>query len=152
MLPSIFCLSPCWYCDVIIGKIRSWFWFSEYGLMVYSMSRNRYCERIGRQHKSNHGNFLFSFSLFIFLFFNFCICYLSLNCPYSLSSLLNWFLAYLYHFVLKTPFYIRTWLGSTSHQSSCSFGHTYYLLARRISLFLFIYLFYDVEPHQGKAL
>lgn len=22
--------------------------------MVYSMSRNRYCERIGRQHKSNH--------------------------------------------------------------------------------------------------
>ncbi|KAF8413231.1 hypothetical protein HHK36_001207 [Tetracentron sinense] len=36
------------------GKIRSWYWFSEYGLMVYSMSRNRYCERIGRQHKSNH--------------------------------------------------------------------------------------------------
>ncbi|CAK9176919.1 unnamed protein product [Ilex paraguariensis] len=36
------------------GKIRSWFWLSEYGLMVYSMSRNRYCERIGRQHKSNH--------------------------------------------------------------------------------------------------
>ncbi|XP_038708929.1 DNA-directed primase/polymerase protein isoform X2 [Tripterygium wilfordii] len=38
----------------ISGKIRSWYWFSEYGLMVYSMSRNRYCERIGRQHKSNH--------------------------------------------------------------------------------------------------
>ncbi|EEF49044.1 conserved hypothetical protein [Ricinus communis] len=36
------------------GKIRSWYWFSEYELMVYSMSRNRYCERIGRQHKSNH--------------------------------------------------------------------------------------------------
>ncbi|XP_027110206.2 uncharacterized protein [Coffea arabica] len=36
------------------GKIRSWYWFSEYGLMIYSMSRNRYCERIGRQHKSNH--------------------------------------------------------------------------------------------------
>ncbi|KAL5746421.1 hypothetical protein ACOSP7_027567 [Xanthoceras sorbifolium] len=36
------------------GKIRSWYWFSEYGLIVYSMSRNRYCERIGRQHKSNH--------------------------------------------------------------------------------------------------
>ncbi|KAL8544106.1 hypothetical protein ACS0TY_004592 [Phlomoides rotata] len=36
------------------GKIRSWYWFSEYGLMVYSMSRNRYCERIGREHKSNH--------------------------------------------------------------------------------------------------
>ncbi|CAK7338732.1 unnamed protein product [Dovyalis caffra] len=39
----------------ISGKIRSWYWFSEYGLMVYSMSRNRYCERIGREHKSNHG-------------------------------------------------------------------------------------------------
>ncbi|KAM4076279.1 hypothetical protein ACJW30_12G050900 [Castanea mollissima] len=38
----------------VSGKIQSWFWFSEYGLMVYSMSRNRYCERIGRQHKSNH--------------------------------------------------------------------------------------------------
>ncbi|GAY45637.1 hypothetical protein CUMW_090890 [Citrus unshiu] len=37
------------------GKIRSWYWFSEYGLIVYSMSRNRYCERIGREHKSNHG-------------------------------------------------------------------------------------------------
>ncbi|BBG98330.1 DNA primase [Prunus dulcis] len=37
------------------GKIRSWYWFSEFGHMVYSMSRNRYCERIGRQHKSNHG-------------------------------------------------------------------------------------------------
>ncbi|XP_052205564.1 uncharacterized protein LOC127810238 isoform X2 [Diospyros lotus] len=38
----------------VSGKIRSWYWFSEYGLMVYSMSRNRYCERIGRPHKSNH--------------------------------------------------------------------------------------------------
>ncbi|KAL2550531.1 DNA-directed primase/polymerase protein [Forsythia ovata] len=38
----------------VSGKIRSWYWFSEYGLMVYNMSRNRYCERIGRQHKSNH--------------------------------------------------------------------------------------------------
>ncbi|XP_062149691.1 uncharacterized protein LOC133858274 [Alnus glutinosa] len=38
----------------VLGKIRSLYWFSEYGLIVYSMSRNRYCERIGRQHKSNH--------------------------------------------------------------------------------------------------
>ncbi|KAG8381247.1 hypothetical protein BUALT_Bualt06G0102700 [Buddleja alternifolia] len=38
----------------VSGKIRSWYLFSEYGLMVYSMSRNRYCERIGREHKSNH--------------------------------------------------------------------------------------------------
>ncbi|XP_050225138.1 uncharacterized protein LOC126674696 [Mercurialis annua] len=38
----------------VSGKIRSWYWFSEFGLMVYSMSRNRYCERIGREHKSNH--------------------------------------------------------------------------------------------------
>ncbi|XP_054811773.1 uncharacterized protein LOC129312981 isoform X2 [Prosopis cineraria] len=38
----------------ISGKIRAWYWFSEFGLIVYSMSRNRYCERIGREHKSNH--------------------------------------------------------------------------------------------------
>ncbi|VFQ67577.1 unnamed protein product [Cuscuta campestris] len=38
------------------GKVRSWYWFSEYGLMVYNMSKNRYCERIQREHKSNHGN------------------------------------------------------------------------------------------------
>ncbi|GAB2265148.1 hypothetical protein Dimus_000213 [Dionaea muscipula] len=38
----------------VAGKIRCWYWFSQYGLMVYSMSRNRYCERIGREHKSNH--------------------------------------------------------------------------------------------------
>ncbi|KAL1531390.1 DNA-directed primase/polymerase protein isoform X4 [Salvia divinorum] len=36
------------------GKIRSWCWFSEHALIVYSMSSNRYCERIGREHKSNH--------------------------------------------------------------------------------------------------
>ncbi|CAH8279408.1 unnamed protein product [Arabidopsis lyrata] len=36
------------------GKIRCWYWFSEDGLIVYSMLRNRYCERIGREHKSNH--------------------------------------------------------------------------------------------------
>ncbi|XP_021892244.1 DNA-directed primase/polymerase protein isoform X4 [Carica papaya] len=38
----------------VSGKIRCWYWFSEYGLIVYSMLRNRYCARIGRQHKSNH--------------------------------------------------------------------------------------------------
>ncbi|KAJ1404412.1 Herpesviridae UL52/UL70 DNA primase, partial [Sesbania bispinosa] len=38
----------------IPGKIHSWYLFSEYGLMVYSMTKNRYCERIGRQHKSNN--------------------------------------------------------------------------------------------------
>ncbi|XP_049399361.1 uncharacterized protein LOC125863227 isoform X3 [Solanum stenotomum] len=56
--------SPFPYLDVFVesvasignipGKIRSWYWFSEFALMVYSMSRNRFCERIGRQHKSNH--------------------------------------------------------------------------------------------------
>ncbi|XP_059289513.1 uncharacterized protein LOC132043042 isoform X2 [Lycium ferocissimum] len=56
--------SPFPYLDVFVesvasigtipGKIRSWYWFSEYALMVYNMSRNRYCERIGRQHKSNN--------------------------------------------------------------------------------------------------
>lgn len=48
----------------MLGKIRSWYWFSEYGLMVYSMLRNRFCERIGRQHKSNHGKSEKFFALF----------------------------------------------------------------------------------------
>ncbi|CAL0333292.1 unnamed protein product [Lupinus luteus] len=38
----------------IPGKIHSWYLLSEFGLMVYSMTKNRYCERIGRQHKSNN--------------------------------------------------------------------------------------------------
>ncbi|XP_021765011.1 DNA-directed primase/polymerase protein-like [Chenopodium quinoa] len=38
----------------VTGKIRSWYWFSEYSLLVYSMSKSRYCGRIGREHKSNH--------------------------------------------------------------------------------------------------
>nr|XP_018681349.1 PREDICTED: DNA-directed primase/polymerase protein isoform X1 [Musa acuminata subsp. malaccensis] len=38
----------------VLGKIRSWYWFSAHGLIIYSMLRNRYCERIGREHKSNH--------------------------------------------------------------------------------------------------
>lgn len=40
---------------IYLGKIRCWYWFSEDSLIVYSMSSNRYCERIGREHKSNHG-------------------------------------------------------------------------------------------------
>ncbi|KAH1233457.1 DNA-directed primase/polymerase protein [Glycine max] len=39
---------------MLIGNIHSWYYFSEFGLMVYSMTKNRYCERIGRQHKSNN--------------------------------------------------------------------------------------------------
>lgn len=38
----------------VTGKIRSWYWFSELGLMVYNMAKSRYCERIGREHKSNN--------------------------------------------------------------------------------------------------
>ncbi|MED6122374.1 hypothetical protein PIB30_039121 [Stylosanthes scabra] len=38
----------------IPGKIYSWYLLPEFGLMVYSMTKNRYCERIGRQHKSNN--------------------------------------------------------------------------------------------------
>ncbi|KAE9592559.1 hypothetical protein Lalb_Chr19g0130571 [Lupinus albus] len=38
----------------IPGKIHSWYLLSEFGLMVYSMTKNRYCERIGRHHKSNN--------------------------------------------------------------------------------------------------
>nr|CAD1818892.1 unnamed protein product [Ananas comosus var. bracteatus] len=45
----------------VSGKIRCWYWFSEYGLMVYSMSSGRYCERIGREHKSNHIMYIVDF-------------------------------------------------------------------------------------------
>ncbi|KAK6936776.1 hypothetical protein RJ641_033806 [Dillenia turbinata] len=45
----------------ISGRIRSWYWFSEYEMMIYSMSRNRYCERIGREHKSNHVMYVVDF-------------------------------------------------------------------------------------------
>ncbi|KAJ1290833.1 hypothetical protein BS78_02G273100 [Paspalum vaginatum] len=45
----------------VSGKIRSWYWFSQYGLMIYSMSRSRYCEHIGREHKSNHVMYIADF-------------------------------------------------------------------------------------------
>lgn len=38
----------------IPGKIYRWCLYSEFGPMVYSMTNNRYCERIGRRHKSNN--------------------------------------------------------------------------------------------------
>ncbi|GKF37234.1 hypothetical protein Tco_0113992, partial [Tanacetum coccineum] len=37
------------------GKIQSWYWFSDYDMLLYNMLRNRFCEKIGREHKSNHG-------------------------------------------------------------------------------------------------
>lgn len=49
------CSSSSKICCDFLGKIRCWYWFSEDSLIVYSMLRNRYCERIGREHKSNHG-------------------------------------------------------------------------------------------------
>eukprot|EP00250_Pteridium_aquilinum_P003703 c14008_g1_i2 orf=149-2014(+) len=45
----------------IPGKIRSWYWFSEYGVLVYNIIGNRYCENIGRQHKSNHVMYIVDF-------------------------------------------------------------------------------------------
>ncbi|KAK8964287.1 hypothetical protein KSP40_PGU003773 [Platanthera guangdongensis] len=47
--------------DNTSGKVQSWYWFSEYGLIVYNMSRHRYCERIGREHKSNHVMYVVDF-------------------------------------------------------------------------------------------
>ncbi|GJY72354.1 putative ribonuclease H-like domain-containing protein [Tanacetum coccineum] len=40
------------------GKIQSWYCFSDYDLLLYHMLRNRFCETIGREHKSNHGMFI----------------------------------------------------------------------------------------------
>ncbi|KAF3335584.1 DNA-directed primase/polymerase protein [Carex littledalei] len=45
----------------VSGKIRCWYWFSDYNLMIYSMLKSRYCERIGREHKSNHVMFIVDF-------------------------------------------------------------------------------------------
>ncbi|XP_048554603.1 uncharacterized protein LOC125535578 isoform X2 [Triticum urartu] len=45
----------------VSGKIRCWYWFSQDGLMIYSMSRSRYCEHIGREHKSNHVMYIVDF-------------------------------------------------------------------------------------------
>ncbi|KAI5062827.1 hypothetical protein GOP47_0021374 [Adiantum capillus-veneris] len=47
--------------DGIPGVIRSWYWFSEYGVLVYNMIGNRFCENIGRQHKSNHVMYIVDF-------------------------------------------------------------------------------------------
>ncbi|MCO5548206.1 hypothetical protein L7F22_001663 [Adiantum nelumboides] len=47
--------------DGIPGTIRSWYWFSEYGVLVYNMNGNRFCENIGRQHKSNHVMYIVDF-------------------------------------------------------------------------------------------
>ncbi|KAL2613796.1 hypothetical protein R1flu_025488 [Riccia fluitans] len=45
----------------IPGKIRSWYWFSEYGVVVYNISDNRFCENIGRPHKSNNVMYVVDF-------------------------------------------------------------------------------------------
>jgi hypothetical protein len=37
------------------ARLRNWSLFAERGVLVYNVDNNRYCERIGRQHKSNNG-------------------------------------------------------------------------------------------------
>ena len=36
------------------GYIRRWSYFSQGALLVYDIAKNRWCERIGRPHKSNN--------------------------------------------------------------------------------------------------
>ncbi|KAH7403973.1 hypothetical protein KP509_15G003100 [Ceratopteris richardii] len=45
----------------IPGIIRNWYWFSEYGVLLYNIDGNRFCENIGRQHKSNHVFYIVDF-------------------------------------------------------------------------------------------
>ncbi|OQU89936.1 hypothetical protein SORBI_3002G297500 [Sorghum bicolor] len=45
----------------VSGKIRSWFWFSQESLIIYNILRSRYCENIGREHKSNHVFYIVDF-------------------------------------------------------------------------------------------
>ncbi len=54
-----FVIASCSFC---VGRIRSWYWFSEHGVVVYNIMGNRFCERIGRQHKSNNGEHMYSVS------------------------------------------------------------------------------------------
>lgn len=37
------------------ARLRNWSLFAERGVLVFNIDDNRYCERIGRQHKSNNG-------------------------------------------------------------------------------------------------
>lgn len=46
--------------SVCAGRIRSWYHFADYGVVVYNISGNRFCEHIGRQHKSNNGESLYT--------------------------------------------------------------------------------------------
>ena len=43
-------------CSISAGKIRSWYYFADHGVVVYNISGNRFCENIGRPHKSNNGS------------------------------------------------------------------------------------------------
>ena len=74
------------------GKIRSWYWFSEYGVVVYNIIGNRYCENIGRQHKSNNG---------IYSYFLFTHCILPMSLSFSVSG---WILTLHLFFLLKCSY------------------------------------------------
>lgn len=45
----------------IQGKIRSWYHFADHGVVVYNISGNRFCENIGRPHKSNNVMYIVDF-------------------------------------------------------------------------------------------
>eukprot|EP01116_Phalansterium_solitarium_P006383 TRINITY_DN1867_c0_g2_i1.p3 TRINITY_DN1867_c0_g2~~TRINITY_DN1867_c0_g2_i1.p3 ORF type:complete len:152 (+),score=67.97 TRINITY_DN1867_c0_g2_i1:501-956(+) len=36
------------------GSLRSWVYFEQSKVLIYNISKNRYCENLGRAHKSNH--------------------------------------------------------------------------------------------------
>ena len=40
--------------DGIKGYIRQWTYFTHGELLLYEIAKNRWCENIGRQHKSNN--------------------------------------------------------------------------------------------------
>eukprot|EP00057_Strongylocentrotus_purpuratus_P031763 XP_785583.2 PREDICTED: DNA-directed primase/polymerase protein [Strongylocentrotus purpuratus] len=46
----VYCISK----GGMAGEIRRWTYFSEAQLLVYDVVKNRWCENIGRQHKSNN--------------------------------------------------------------------------------------------------
>ncbi|GAQ81589.1 hypothetical protein KFL_000850050 [Klebsormidium nitens] len=45
------------------ARLRNWSLFEERGVLVFNIDNNRYCERIGRQHKSNNVMYVVDFLL-----------------------------------------------------------------------------------------
>ena len=53
-------------CGGTQGYIRQWSYFPMGELMVYDVAKNRWCDNIQRQHKSNNVMFVFHVDCFVY--------------------------------------------------------------------------------------